>query len=407
MALALIIVFLLAVVGEADEEIENPPPPPVWNASTHPGFEAQTLEPLTPSTAAVVITRRLNQTGISRTDPKHGWRFTVACYGYFRTEHLSQPELRFRVYAQQTEDLPDTQRVCRLLLRLQEVAWQRLRLQVNLQGERVLNVWLCRQGNAGGEQWRNNLYIYSIQEIRDGLEWLREVAHEISHALIPGITGYSAPEPWANGYIGERLLLTWLEPLANTGKLSAEDLCGASASDVRRFVQQRCVPLRQRWTAGGFPEKDLKRADATGMGTLIGMVLYIDSVYGSTTLRATFARLAEPQPIALWKAFTEAVRESDEVHITPPDSATQVWLPSGQWQVQAEDRRAILQLGKTRWQAAQPVWQLPVSGWYRLTSNASVRLLKPDRAAGRTNAPVEQGSPTEAWSPAVWWSPSL
>ena len=143
------------------------------------------------------------------------------------------------------------------------------------------------------------------------------------------------------------------------------------------------------------------------MGTLIGMVLYIDSVYGSTTLRATFARLAEPQPIALWKAFTEAVRESDEVHITPPDSATQVWLPSGQWQVQAEDRRAILQLGKTRWQAAQPVWQLPVSGWYRLTSNASVRLLKPDRAAGRTNAPVEQGSPTEAWSPAVWWSPSL
>lgn len=407
MALALVVVLLFAAAGGAEEEIEHPPPPPVWNASAQQGFEAQTLEPLTPSTGAVVATRRLHQGGISRRDPKHGWQFTVACYGYFRTEHLSQPELRFRVYAQQTEDLPEAQKVCRLLLRLQEVAWQRLRLQVNLQGERVLNVWLCRQGNAGGEQWRNNLYIYSIQEIRDRLQWLREVAHEFSHALFPGITGYTAPEPWANGYMGERLLLTWLEPLVQNGQLSPEDVCGASAPELRGFVQQRCAPLRQRWLAGGASEKDLKQVDATGMGTLIGMVLYIDSVYGSATLRATFARLAEPQPIALWRAFTEAVGESDEVHITPPDSTTRVWLPSGQWQVQAEDRRAILQLGKTRWQATQPVWRLSVSGWYRLTSSASVRLLKPDRVSGKTTVPVAPGSPTEAWSPAVWWSPSL
>jgi hypothetical protein len=320
---------------------------------------------------------------ISRTDPKHGWRFTVACYGYFRTEHVSQPELRFRVYAQQVEDLPTAQKVCRLLLRLQEVTWQRLRLQVNLQGERVLNVWLCRQGNAGGEQWRNHLYVYSVQEIAHSIEWLREVAHEFSHALLPGITGYTAPEPWANGYLGERLLLTWLEPLVNDGTLSAEDLCGASASDVRSFVQQRCLPLRSLWATNGFPEKDFGRTDAVGMGALIGLALYIDHVYGSTMLRATFARLAQHQPTALWEAFTEAVRESRELHIIPSGGAIQVWLPSGQWHPQTEDKKAMLQLGKSRWQATQPVWRLPVNGWYRLEGRSPIRLMKPANASTR------------------------
>lgn len=317
-----------------------------------------------------------NRQKVVRTDPRHGWQFTVACYGYFRTEHLSQPELRFRVYAQQTEDLPAVQKVCRLLLRLQEIAWWKLRLQVNLQGERVLNVWLCRQGNSGGEQWRNNLYIYSIQEIREPLEWLREVAHEFSHALLPGITGYTAPEPWANGYMGERLFLSWLEPLLQSGDLSPEDTCGASPADVRQFVHQRCLPLRHIWVTTGFPEQDFQRTDAGGMGTLIGLVLYIDGVYGAPMLRATFARLTEPQPLALWRAFIDAVSESEELQITPPGATTRVWLPSGQWRVETEDRKAMLQQDKARWQSTQPLWRLPRSGWYLLKSSSPLRLMK-------------------------------
>ncbi|MCS6831012.1 MAG: hypothetical protein RMM08_13175, partial [Armatimonadota bacterium] len=213
MAFLLIIVLLFTSPGGASDEIERPSPPSVWNGSQQNAFEAQPLKPLAPSTASTVLTPRLNQAFASIRDPKHRWLFTVACYGYFRNEHSNHPDLRFRVYAQQPEDLPTAQKVCRVLLRLQEVAWQNLRLQVNLQGERVLNVWLCRQGNAGGEQWRNNLYIYSIQEIRDPLEWLREVAHEFSHALFPGITGYTTPEPWANGYMGERLFMMWIDGL--------------------------------------------------------------------------------------------------------------------------------------------------------------------------------------------------
>jgi len=323
-----------------------------------------------------MLTPHWNQQKISQTDPRYGWQFTVACYGYLRTEHLSQPEMRFRVYAQQSEDLPTVQKVCRLLLRLQEIAWMKLRLQVNLQGERVLNVWLCRQGNSGGEQWRNNLYVYSIQEIQEPLEWLREVAHEFSHALFPGITGYTAPEPWANGYIGERLFMTWVEPLLQSGKILPDDVCRTSVADVRQFVNQRCLPLRHIWSNGGFPENDFRRTDAAGMGTLIGLVLYIDGVYGSSMLRASFARLAEPQPAALWRAFTEAVTESDEVQITPSGAKTQIWLPAGQWRVETEDRRASLQQGKASWQVSQPVWRLPRSGWYLLQSNSLLRLMK-------------------------------
>lgn len=361
--------------GRAVSDIESPTPPAVitlpLKGST---FEVQALPSAGFRTEAVVLTPRLYQQAILRIDPKHGWQFTVACYGYFRNEYQTQPELRFRVYAQQIEDLPQAQKVCRLLLRLQQIAWQRLRLQVNLQGERVLNVWLCRQGNAGGEQWRNNLYVYSIQGIQQPIEWLREVAHEFGHALLPSISGYTLPESWANGYMGERLFLSWIEPLASDGQIAQEDLCDTPAQNIRYFVQQRCIPLRNRWATEGFPKDDFHRTDALGMGALIGLALYIDNVYGSDMLRATFARLAETQPSALWKAFTEAVREADTVQIFPLAGDTQTWLAAGWWRVQAQDDKVTLQRNKERWQATQSVWRLSSDGWYRLASKTLLTL---------------------------------
>ncbi|MCS6829247.1 MAG: hypothetical protein RMM08_11060, partial [Armatimonadota bacterium] len=159
-----------------------------------------------------------------------------------------------------------------------------------------------------------------------------------------------------------------------------------SASDVRSFVQHRCLPLRQRWMTGGFPEKEFHRTDAAGMGALIGMVLYVDGVYSSAMLRATFARLTEPQPTALWRAFMEAVSEADTLQLSPLSEATQVWLPSGQWRIETEDKKASLQQGKTRWQATQSVWRLPRGGWYLLKSAASLRLVK-DRSTASQRAP--------------------
>ena len=366
--------LLIAVVGGAGADTAHPSPPTLLDTPSISGFEVEALRPLAANVAAYLLTPHRSEQKVHRTDPKHAWQFTVACYGYFRSENQNRPELRFRVYAQQTEDLSAAQKVCRLLLRLQEISWVRLRLQVNLQGERVLNVWLCRQGNAGGEQWRNNLYIYSIQDIREPMEWLREVAHEFGHALLPGITGYTAPEPWANGYIAERLLMTYIEPLMQSGQLVPEDVCGTSLSDIRVFVQQRCLPLRHVWVTAGFPEKDFQRTDSGGMGTLVGLVLYIDAVYGSPTLRATFARLTEPQPLALWKAFTESLGEADAVQVNPISGTLQVWLPSGQWRVEAGDGKALLRQGTAQWQATQPVWRLPRSGWYTLKTAGPLRL---------------------------------
>jgi hypothetical protein len=372
----LILIGLLPAMGGRAGEVEHPSPPPTWNQSLRTeGFDIQELTPLQAHTQALILTPHLSQRPLARTDPRHGWQFSVACYGYFRTEHQSLPELRFRVYAQQMGDLPKAQRVCRLLLRLQETAWQKLRLQVNLQGERTLNVWLCRQGNSGGEQWRNNLYLYSIEEIRRHMDWLREVAHEFSHAIIPGITGYAMPEPWANGYMGERLFMTWLDSMFSSGQVGAEDVCGATATDIRAFVQQRCVPLRDKWFAG-FPQRDFARTDATGMGTLIGLALYIDSVYGSSMLRAAFARLASPQPKAFWQAFTEAVQEADRLQVTLPGGKAQVWLPAGKWNVHSSDRAALLQRGPSRWQVTRSMWRLPESGWYHLSSKSPVQLVR-------------------------------
>lgn len=350
-------------------------PPPSLKAAAEAGYDVSLLPAFT-SALAAVATPSLRQMSGLPADPKHEWQFTVACYGYLQLEGMNQPELRFRVYAQHLDDLTSAQNVCRLLLRLQELAWQKLRLQVNLQGERTLNVWLCRQGNPGGEQWRNNLYIYAVHEIRRPMDWLREITHEFSHALIPGITGYHSPEPWANGYVGERLLLSWVASLLQEGQLSAEDVAGAPVADVRRFVQQRCLPLRQMWTQQGFPERDFRRTDTTGMSALIGLVLYIDGIYGSHTLRSTFARLAEPQPLAFWKAFTEALSESEAILLTPVEKVAHVWLPAGGWTIQTEDKQASLSRGKERWQATQKLWRLPANGWYLLRTSATVRLTR-------------------------------
>lgn len=397
MVVALVIGLLVLAGGRAGADTESPSPPvAVTLPLKESAFEVQLLPTAGFRTEAVLLTPRLSQQTILRTDPKHGWQFTLACYGYFRPEYQTQSELRFRVYAQQLEDLPRVQKVCRLLLRLQQIAWQKLRLQVNLQGERVLNIWLCRQGNAGGEQWRNNLYIYSIESIQHPVEWLREVAHEFSHALLPGITGFTLPEPWANGYMGERLFLSWIEPLVSGGQLSGEDLCDTSVQDIRHFVQQRCLPLRNKWLTSGLPKGDFTRTDAVGMGALIGLALYIDGVYGSSMLRATFARLTEPYPSAFWKAFTEALREAEEVHLTPVGTNIQVWLPAEEWQVQAQDRKAFLQTGKNRWQAIHSAWKLSSDGWYRLTSDAPLRLLRSSNTL-RTNVPAGKGSPAGEW----------
>ncbi|MBM3947035.1 MAG: hypothetical protein FJ315_06520, partial [SAR202 cluster bacterium] len=50
---------------------------------------------------------------------------------------------------------------------------------------RPVQVWLAREGEAGGELYRDQIYLFAVQEARSPVEWLRELAHEYSHLLLP------------------------------------------------------------------------------------------------------------------------------------------------------------------------------------------------------------------------------
>jgi hypothetical protein len=97
------------------------------------------------------------------------------------------------------------------------------------------HLWLCRQGTAGGEEWRGNLYLYETPRQRGAGEWVREVAHEFGHIAIAGTRHYTDPEPMGNGYLGEKLLPLWLWDAGNAHLWEGE-------LSLAEYVRSRVFP---------------------------------------------------------------------------------------------------------------------------------------------------------------------
>jgi hypothetical protein len=153
-----------------------------------------------------------------------------------------------------------------------------------------LDVWLARSGRAGGEEYQGNIYLFDVAAPRAPAEWVREVAHEYSHVVLPLIGKYTAPEPWASGYLGERLFLKWL--LADNGMTDVWD----EPIDGAAYVAHQVAPPRTRFLEEGPASLTLERRDQEGMEFAIGQVLAIEATYGPKILRPLFAALNDPNP---------------------------------------------------------------------------------------------------------------
>jgi hypothetical protein len=150
-------------------------------------------------------------------------------------------------------------------------------------------VWLCAGGHSGGEQWRSNLYLYDLDTPRSSIEWVREIVHEYSHLALPAIGGYSAPEYWANGYLGERLLVRWLMR-APRGPAQVEAVWG-DFSGAANFSRLLLAPPLALYKKIGPNPSWLARKDEAGMRYLIGQALTFDDKWGSARLGLAFTRL--------------------------------------------------------------------------------------------------------------------
>jgi len=213
-------------------------------------------------------------------EPQHGLPFVKIAYLY--TPEANGTLRQFcQVHYSMSDDAPLAAKMARLL----SLAHQTLVRQTGrppAHGDIPFHVWLVRGGQAGGEQWGENLYFYDLDAPRSSIEWIREIVHEYSHLALPAIGGYKDPEYWANGYLGERLLVRWFQRMPN-GPAIVERAWG-DFSGAANFDRLLIAPALDLYRKVGPSPRWLARTDADGMRYLIGQALTVDDKYGSKAL---------------------------------------------------------------------------------------------------------------------------
>src|SRR5262249_16567688 len=128
-------------------------------------------------------------------DGKYNQPYHAVCYGYIAEQMSGGSRVigytrRFSVYAPDADALPLAKRVARELLLLFGENRERLHYEPP-HDVPTMDVWLTAQvgpgllADVGGEQFKNQIYLYSITSDRKPLEWAREVAHEYGHYALP------------------------------------------------------------------------------------------------------------------------------------------------------------------------------------------------------------------------------
>ena len=228
-------------------------------------------------------------------DEKYHARYHAVCYVYVGDTAGVGASVapihyvrRFAVHAPEPDALPLVKRTARMLLLLYGLNASRLHYDHAF--HQTVDVWLSGQAasnsspDVGGEQFKNQIYIYNIFAERKPIEWAREIAHEYGHYALPGISGFKSPEEWANGVLGERLFLKWISDDLKAGLLKPDDLPFVKPDDVAEYVAKQDTPLVRRIARDGILDTQLARQDAGAMDLYTGLALYIDTVNGTTAL---------------------------------------------------------------------------------------------------------------------------
>ncbi|MBS1716495.1 MAG: hypothetical protein JSS72_02040 [Armatimonadetes bacterium] len=274
-----------------------------------------------------------------RLSPKQNWSFSYLTTADFMPEG-EEPSRRLNVFAQ-TDKAPSKD-VARLTMRLWEMNRRILGIDHAEKYEnRQVDIYLCDQGSAGGEQVFehdgrnhefNSIYIYDIQNFGSNVELAREVCHEYGHATLPPIGGYTSPEYWANGLMGEKLYMRWLRDQLDAGLLKPSDTCGADIVSLRQFVRDEVDPLILRAASAPQKEEALKPGSQTTMDNFLGLMLEAYSVLPNKVFGRTFALIGNGQPADYPKAIRDSVVEAGNGKFHVPDLLKKApfWFPFGE-----------------------------------------------------------------------------
>lgn len=282
---------------------------------------------------------RLRPAASTAQDPRYERRFPHHLWAYSPAKGAGRLRLRFVVHFQREGDAQLAEKCGRILLGLWDLSASRLGLGTRFADDGVVHVWLATWGKPGGEQWQQHIYLYSVDTPRQPLEWVRQLAHEFGHLVIPGIRIESAGEEWANGLIGERLFVKWLHGSGLAGLWAAgTDLTPLAVTAADQLL-------------GDFVASPPAGARGWTLAKLIGFVLYIDSVHGHEVLGDTIRLQNGDTPSDLLKAYKRALLGTEPIVF--------------------------------RWDSASPaVVFVPEDGAYRISAAASQLLLDGRRADG-------------------------
>lgn len=278
--------------------------------------------------------------------PKHKWPFEWVMAGLGRKSPQSPNfELRLRVFSQLKKEKNDPLLpVCRMAMRLWELNVSKLGLDHAYQyNNRIVDIYLCWGGKAGGEQLFdkdvengierkvNTIYLYDMPTLSKPLEMAREVAHEYGHATLPAVGGFSAPEDWANGSLGERLYLTWIRDQMRLKRLAPEDAAGASLEEIDDWVKRRVDPLVAQAALEGPRLSLLAQNSEEAFYAYIGLAMYayqtlpVDAFGDSLKLTGSFKASDYPS------AIIAAVEKRAPFTFAVPASVAgkPIWIPVG------------------------------------------------------------------------------
>lgn len=286
-------------------------------------------------------------------DPRVGIAYPYLCRVEIAENGIYLP--RFVIHVQEREHLPLARRAGRMYALLWGTSNRRFGTLASRLRKPPVEVWLSRSGEAGGEQFSNNIYLYDVLSERSDIEWAREFAHEYGHYLLPGASGYTSPENWSNGVLGERMFLKWLLEDVVSGRIKEEDLPSLRQSELEDYSQKQVVPLIERIQASGPNSTLLVGTERKAMDEFTALLLFADTVYGSPSLMNlleflptdgshTAAGARGPDFLTAFQTSISA-RESFTTLLTG-DGEMMVYLPAGVYSVRPADKSELTQEAK-------------------------------------------------------------
>jgi len=310
-------------------------------------------------------------------------RFNRAVYGYLEAPDTGDLRLRVIAYfpspllSGSDRDLaPVAQALVHLMLRFQCYGERILGLPPQGDAEGINRLWLGLGGPPGAQRSDSDIFLYRVlADERPPGEWLRQLAHECGHLLIPRIGGFATPEMWGNGRLGERLFTYLLA--CEAGRVSGDGWPSPEAAarldhlwpggniDAEGYLATSGRAPLVVWAAEGPASELIVGQDERAMQYYLGLADYILAAHGPSGLREvirqcagttvadfvytykqTVARWAESGPLSLkpgcydpgnaklTTAPPAADLSPDLVTLTTGDSVCYpVFLPTGQWQL--------------------------------------------------------------------------